>query len=122
MLSKGKAIGIYHRPKIPMYTVRVTVVEAHPNCAARHRVGDTFEISHVRRGGQKGFMCPSAFHGLYDIIYAMKYGAEFPWSKERDSYIAQCCDPINTVKFKIERLRNKIWRADQDIRNKDGGR
>jgi len=110
--------GIYHRPEVPMYTVRVTVVEAHPDCGAGHKVGDTWEISHVRRGGQKGFLCPTAFNALYNKIFAMRYGAEFPWASDRDSWVACCCDPDTPVLFKIERLRDQVWTANQDIQNK----
>jgi len=118
MCPKEKAIGIYHHPKIPMYTIRVTVVEAHPDCGAGHKVGDTWEISHVRRGGQKGFICPTAFSSLYRVIFAMRYGAKFPWAPESDTWVSCCNDPITPVHFKMERLRDQIWTADQDIKNK----
>jgi uncharacterized repeat protein (TIGR04076 family) len=118
MSPKEKGIGIYHRPKVPMYKVRVTVVEAHPDCGAGHKAGDIWEISHVRRGGQIGFICPSAFHDMYHIIFAMRYGAEFPWADDRDSWIACCGDPNTPVRFKIERVMGETWTADQDIQKK----
>jgi uncharacterized repeat protein (TIGR04076 family) len=118
MSPEEKSIGIYQRPKVPMYTVRVTVIKAHPECGAGHQVGDTWEISHVRKGGQKGFLCPSAFHSMYNLIFAMRYGAEFPWQKDGDSWVAQCGDPNTPMLFKIERLRDQIWTADQDVKNK----
>jgi uncharacterized repeat protein (TIGR04076 family) len=116
MSGKERPIGIYARPSVPMYTVRVTVVKSHPKCKARHKIGDTWEISHVKRGGQKGFICPSALHSLYFLIHALRYGAEFPMWKDRDSKVDCCaCDSNVSVGFKLERLRDRIWRADQKL-------
>ena len=96
---------IHARRKIPTHEVRVTVVKAHPNCGAEHKVGDTWEISHDGRGGQKGFLCPTAFQSLYHLIFALRCGAKFPWSEDEDSTIDCCIDSHTPVFFKIERLR-----------------
>ncbi|MBW1667519.1 MAG: TIGR04076 family protein [Deltaproteobacteria bacterium] len=114
MAGEKEGIGIYHRPKVPMYRVRVTVIKAHPDCGAQHKVGDTWEISHVKEGGQKGFLCPSALHDMYHIIFAMRYGAQFPWAEDPDTWIAQCGDPNTPMLFKIERMIDEVWTADQD--------
>jgi uncharacterized repeat protein (TIGR04076 family) len=116
MAPKEEGIGVYHRPEIPMYKVRVTVLEAHPDCGAEHKVGDTFEISHVKKEGLKGFLCPTAFNQLYPVIFAMRYGAEFPWQKDPDSWVVNCGDTETPVKFEIRRLREEVWRADNERR------
>lgn len=97
-------------PNVAEWPVRVTVVEAHPECGAKHKVGDIWEQAGVRKERIKGFICPTAFIALSPIIYALRYGAEFPWA-QKDSYTAICPDPETPVKFKIERLRGKVWMA-----------
>jgi uncharacterized repeat protein (TIGR04076 family) len=103
MSPRGKSIGVPGRKDVPVYKVRLTVVKAHSGCGAEHKVGDTWEISHDERRGQKGFICPSAFQSLYHVIFAMRYGAEFPWSEDGNSVIYCCPDLHTPVFFKIER-------------------
>jgi uncharacterized repeat protein (TIGR04076 family) len=112
--KKAQGIGVYNRPDVPMWMVRVTVVDAHPDCGAHHKVGDTWEQSDVKKETIKGFICPTAFAALYPIIFAMRYGAEFPWSADSDKYEAVCPDPDTPVKFRIERIKGKVWMAAQE--------
>jgi uncharacterized repeat protein (TIGR04076 family) len=118
MTAEEEGWGVYHRPKVPMYKVRVTVIKAHPDCGAEHKVGDTFEISHVKKEGIKGFLCPTAFNQLYPVIFAMRYGAEFPWQKDPDSWVVGCGDVETPVVFEIKRLRDDPWIAAANERKK----
>ncbi len=91
---------------MPMsFKVRVTVVKAHPGCAAGHKVGDTFETRGVRREDVKGFICPTAFATLFPFIYALGYGGEFPWAKDPGSWTGCCPDIETPVHFEIRRVR-----------------
>ena len=112
--KKRKGTGVYKRPEIPMWVVRVTVVEAHPDCGAKHKVGDTWEIADVKKETIKGFICPTAFYTLYPIIYVMRYGGEFPFAADPDSYEVVCPDFETPVKFRIERIRGKVWMAAEE--------
>ncbi len=96
-----------YRSGVPLYKVRTTVVSAHPDCGARHKVGDTWEISGVYEGATKGFICPAALASLWGFIYAMRFGAEFPWGEGPDSCVLVCSDPNTPVLFKIERLKEQ---------------
>ena len=107
MPSEKERTGIIYRPEVPMYKVRVTVLQAHPDCGARHKAGDTFEQANVNKESLKGFMCPTAYVALSPIIYAMRYGGQFPWSKNPDVWVG-CCQDIETpVVFEIRRLRDE---------------
>jgi len=52
----------------------------------------------------KGYICPSAFNVLYRYIYALKFGAEFPWGKDGAIRIA-CPDAKNPVVFELRRKK-----------------
>lgn len=106
-MMSTKSACLPWRPKVPLYKVRVTVVKAHPGCAAQHKVGDTFETFGARKEDQKGFMCPTAFATFHPMIYAMRYGGEFPWAKDRDSWIGCCPDADTPVLFEIRRVREE---------------
>lgn len=114
MPAKDEEIGVYHRPRVPMYKVRVTVLEAHPECGAEHHVGDIWEQSHVKREGVEGFLCPTAFTSLAPVIYAMRYGGEFPWSEDPDVWVGCCIDVETPVKFEIRRLVDETWTAAEE--------
>jgi len=38
---------------------------------------------------------------LLPKVYAMRYGAEFPWAENKDAIYNACPDPENPVVFKI---------------------
>lgn len=101
------------RNGIPIYGIRITVVKSHPDCAAQHKVGDTWEDNcGVDKGKIKGFICPSAYAALHPKVYALRYGAQFPWEKDPDSIVCCCTDLHTPVQFKIERLRDNVrWLA-----------
>ena len=64
-----------------MSVVEVTVVDQKGKCAVGHKVGDkiVFDGKSV-----KGDICYSALTVLLPKVYAMRYGAEFPWAKDKD--------------------------------------
>jgi len=96
-----------YRPGVPIYPVRTTVISAHKDCGARHKIGDTWEISGIYEGATRGFICPTALGSLWCFIYAMRFGAEFPWGEDPDSVKAICPDQNTPVLFKIERLKGQ---------------
>jgi len=106
------------RKGVPIYGVRITVVKSHPDCGAQMKVGDTWEDNcGVDKDRVKGFVCPSAFAVLQPMVFALRYGAQFPNQKEPDSVTWVCPDLYTPVHFKIERLRNKVrWLADETER------
>lgn len=85
-----------------MSVVEVTVVDQKGKCAVGHKVGDkiVFDGKSV-----KGDICYSALTVLLPKVYAMRYGAEFPWAKDKDVICNACPDHKNPVVFEIRRIR-----------------
>jgi len=84
------------------YTVEVTVNSQKGTCSFGHRIGDkiVFNGKSVR-----GTICYSALMVLLPKVYAMRYGAEFPWAEDKDTIFNACPDAENPVVFKIRRIR-----------------
>jgi len=84
------------------YIIEVTVKSQKGICAFGHKVGDKiiFDGKSI-----KGDICYSALMTLLPKIYAMRYGAEFPWAENKDIIHNACPDPENPVVFEIRRVR-----------------
>lgn len=82
--------------------VEVTVKSQRGKCAFGHKVGDKilFDGRSVR-----GEICCSALLVLLPKVYAMRYGVEFPWSKDKDVVCNACPDAENPVVFEMRRIR-----------------
>jgi uncharacterized repeat protein (TIGR04076 family) len=96
-----------YRPGVPIYPVQTTVISAHKDCGAKHKIGDTWEIYGIYEGATRGFICPVALGALWCFIYAMRFGAELPWGEDSDSCTAVCPDQNTPVIFKIKRLKGQ---------------
>jgi len=83
-------------------TVEVTVRSKKGTCAFGHEVGDriVFDGKSIR-----GDICYSALMVLLPKVYAMSYGAEFPWSEDKDVVFNACPDAENPVVFEIRRIK-----------------
>jgi len=84
-----------------MSVVQVTVKSQKGKCAVGHKVGDkvVFDGKSV-----KGNICYSALMVLLPKVYAMRYGAEFPWAEDKDAICNACPDAKNPVVFEIRRI------------------
>jgi uncharacterized repeat protein (TIGR04076 family) len=86
------------------HDVEVTVKSQRGRCAFGHKVGDRvfFDGRSV-----KGEICYSALVVLLPKVFALHYGAEFPWSKDKDVICNACPDSENPVVFEIRRVRGQ---------------
>lgn len=84
------------------YTIVARVIRQEGHCAAGHRVGDevVFDGETVQ-----GRVCLSALYSFLPKVFAMRYGAEFPWLADKDVSTHACPDAHNPVVFEIRRLR-----------------
>ncbi len=84
------------------FTVIARVIKQEGQCAAGHRVGDevTFTDNEVRSK-----VCIHALYSFLPKVFAMRYGAEFPWLEDRDVATHACPDAWNPVVFEIRRVR-----------------
>jgi uncharacterized repeat protein (TIGR04076 family) len=84
------------------FAIVARVIKQEGYCAAGHQVGDE-----VRFDGEtvQGKVCIHALYSFLPKVFAMRYGAEFPWAQERDVATHACPDAWNPVVFEIRRLR-----------------
>ncbi len=84
------------------YDIEVTVKSVKGKCSFGCKVGDKIQFD-----GRtiKGAICYSALMAILPKVYAMRYGAEFPWAKNKDIIVNACPDPENPVLFEIKRIR-----------------
>lgn len=86
--------------------VEVTVVSQKGKCAFGHKVGDkiVFDGRSV-----KGDVCYGALLGILPRVYALRFGAEFPFAKmssgDSEALCSACVDADNPVVFKIHRIK-----------------
>jgi uncharacterized repeat protein (TIGR04076 family) len=83
-----------------MATVEVTVKSQKGKCAFGHKVGDKIVFN---GRSVKGEICYSALLVLLPKVYALRYGAEFPWAEDKNTMCNACPDAENPVKFEIKR-------------------
>jgi uncharacterized repeat protein (TIGR04076 family) len=88
-----------------MSVVEVAVTSQKGKCAFGHKVSDkiVFDGRSV-----KGDVCYSALTTLLPKVFAMRYGATFPWAQDRDVILCACPDAENPVIFEIRRVKGKI--------------
>lgn len=81
------------------YRVTVTVGRLSGHCAAGHKEGDTWVVENVEKPLS---ICPVALTAIWQKIYAMLFGAVFPFGPDDDTAFFSCPDN-GYVKFKITR-------------------
>jgi uncharacterized repeat protein (TIGR04076 family) len=84
-----------------MSTIEVTVKSIKGKCSFGHKVGDRIVFDGKSIRGDIGY---SALLVLLPKIFAMRYGAEFPWAKDKNAIVNACPDPENPVVFEIRRV------------------
>jgi len=84
------------------FTIVVRVIQQEGYCAAGHQVGDE-----VIFNGQtvQGKVCLHALYSFLPKVFAMRYGAEFPWLDDKDVATHACPDAWNPVVFEIRRVK-----------------
>lgn len=85
-----------------MTTIEVSVKSQKGKCSFGHKAGDKviFDGKSV-----KGQICYSALIVLLPKVFAMLYGAEFPWAENKDVIYNACPDGDNPVVFEIRRVQ-----------------
>ena len=84
------------------YDIEVTVKSAQGRCDYGHKIGDRiyFDGKSIR-----GNICYTALMALLPEVYAMRFGAEFPWAG--DSMSSACSGADNRTVFEMKRIRRK---------------
>ena len=84
------------------FRVIARVIQQEGHCVAGHCVGDevVFDGDSVQ-----GMICIHALYSFLPKVFAMRYGAEFPWLEDPDVATHACPDAANPVVFEIRRVR-----------------
>lgn len=84
------------------HTIIARITSQEGTCAAGHQVGDEIVFD-----GQtvQGKVCIHALYSFLPKVFAMRYGAEFPWLEDQDVATHACPDPWNPVVFELQRVR-----------------
>ena len=85
------------------FKIVAKVIRQEGHCAAGHQVDDevVFDDRTV-----EGKVCISALYSFLPKVFAMRYGAEFPWLDDPDVSTHACPDAWNPVVFEIRRVRD----------------
>ena len=79
---------------------KITVTVTKGKCSV-YKPGDQIVFEGNKMEGK---VCTFALYSLLPIVIAMRYGAEFPWSKAKDVYANHACpDGANPIIFEIKR-------------------
>jgi uncharacterized repeat protein (TIGR04076 family) len=84
------------------YKIVAKVISLKGTCGFGHKVGDTvvFDGETV-----EGRVCFSALYSFLPKVFAMRYGADFPWLDDGDVATHACPDAYNPLVFEIRRVR-----------------
>jgi len=86
------------------YRIEVKVLSRKGTCQFGHQVDDVIVFDGETIQGR---ICISALYSFMPKVFAMRYGAEFPWLKDdKDVSTHACPDAFNPVVFEIRRIRN----------------
>ena len=89
------------------YDVKITVKEITKNkCNQGHKVGDSWIYGGKNTALTPGGLCADAYCVLAPIANVLRFGGEFPWTREdKDVLLTSCPDPNVQVIYEIRRLR-----------------
>ena len=55
----------------------------------------------------EGF-CPAAFADIFRYISGLRFGADYPWMKEKGQVLVCCTDGFRPVVFRVERIEEQV--------------
>lgn len=82
--------------------VKIKVISQKGKCVSNHKVGDEIIIT---ENGVEGKICIHALYSIIPKVFAMMYGAKFPWVSEDDNPKHACPDGYNPVIFELELVK-----------------
>jgi len=85
------------------YIIVARVISQEGHCAAGHQVGDEIVFDGMTVHGE---VCMHALYSFLPKVFAMRFGADFPWLHDPDTATHACPDAYNPVVFEIRRVRD----------------
>ena len=87
------------------YDIKLKVIKQEGTCSAGHEVGDEISIS-FERNEIIGKVCLHALYSILPKVFAMAYGAEFPWLEKPDISTHACPDAWNPLTYEVRRIKS----------------
>ena len=88
------------------YDIKLKVIKQEGNCFVGHEVGDEVFIS-FKKNEIQGKICLHALYSILPKVFAMAYGAEFPWLENPDVSTHACPDAWNPLVYEVRRIRRE---------------
>jgi uncharacterized repeat protein (TIGR04076 family) len=85
----------------PFPKLKLTVVNVHGNCYHGYKIGDELTLEDFTHPPLH--FCLGLAHALFPIIYALSFGARFPFMNNQRSLLVTCPDG-GKLEFKVEIL------------------
>ncbi len=85
----------------PPPKVVMRIVSQKGTCQHNHYIGQEFDLS----SGTPAGLCPSAYNSAHPTIFAMQFGARFPWANPDGSVHIACPDSENPVVMEIKPVK-----------------
>jgi len=77
-------------------------LETAPAYCERLQVGQEFKVE--ESGAMPSGFCTWAWHDIYPVVTALRFGGNFTWMKKEGMTYSCCSDGARPVFFKIERV------------------
>ncbi len=81
------------------HEVTMRVVSVAKGCPNGHRAGEEYRVGSKTPAG----ICLGAFSACLPYLTALRFGASFPWEKEKGTITVGCPDHVNQVVWRLER-------------------
>jgi len=95
--TKPKAENFKINPK----KMVISVEEVTGHCTFDYKEGDSFETVGLKTPG--GF-CGAAYNAIFPVLFALNFGAKFPFSEDGISNSRITCPDGANVRFKVRRV------------------
>ena len=82
--------------------MRIEVVERTGPCFYEYKAGDKWDITGLKT--PEGGFCGAAYHTLFPVLFALNFGAKYPFMKDVDSLDTVVCPDGGYVRFKAKRM------------------
>jgi uncharacterized repeat protein (TIGR04076 family) len=92
-----------HDKGSPPYDVVATVKSVKGVCTMGIKPGHKVYFENGKT--IKGDMCFSSLLVVLPRAWALRFGAGFPWEKDKDTMTFGCPDPVNQVVWELKRIR-----------------
>lgn len=85
-------------------TMEVEVKECSGKCFYNYKVGDKIELKGLKT--PEGF-CGAAYHMMFPVLFALNFGAKFPFEEDPNSLSTPTCPDGGNIIFKVTRKEEK---------------